>query len=330
MTQINLLNDEINDLNRKRNEEEAKLQNAGSRPEYDDIQNRLTAINEEINAKQAQLAAAEAQETVFNQFEQLDFGGGMTVSLREACANEEYYQLLSMWMQNYIGDQAQKHAAIVNSYKSEIEAQEDQLQELDFHRSETDRLGMLLADMTAKREAAAAELDEYKQEVERLTKDNESLRKQLEGQNAPATPQVDPAELYARIQAAKPGIYNKRWSTKENGMEDRRFYAANLSATGEEITIPLLDIGKYREETQEEAERFRAEKAAEEAAKFAKESATKGIEPPPLGQFHGEDAEVPEHTLDGTLDATPVTRAELAELEARVYRLEQQAKGVAA
>jgi tetrahydromethanopterin S-methyltransferase subunit G len=326
MTQINLLNDEMQELVRKRNAEETNLQNAGSRPDYERIQNRLTAINEEIAVKQAQLAAAEAQETVFNQFEQLDFGGGMTVSLREACANEEYYQLLSMWMQNYIGDQAQKHAAIVNSYKSEIEAQEDQLKELDFHRSETDRLGMLLADMTAKREAAAAELDEFKQEVERLTKDNESLRAQLEGQNAPSTPQVDPAELYRRIQAAKPGIYNKRWGTKENGMEDRRFYAANLSTTGEEISIPLLEIGKYREESQEEAERFRTEQAQLEAERLAQETLEQVISVPSV-QFPDEEGAI--DSMDG--DTSPeevvgetVTRAEFEEVKTRLARIEDR------
>src|SRR5690606_26353847 len=155
----------------------------------------------------------------------------------------EYYQLLSMWIQTYIGDQAQKHAAIVNSYKSEISAQEEAIidltAEVDRLNEQIDgfteaiasasRLQLVIDDLTAKRDSAGVQLAEAKEENERLTKDNESLRKQLEGQNAPATPQVDPAELYRRIQAAKPGIYNKRWATKENGMEDRRAYTANLS-----------------------------------------------------------------------------------------------------
>lgn len=282
-----------------------------------------------LDAMKAQLAAMEAQETVTSQFEQLDFGDGMKVSLREACANEEYYQLLSMWIQRYIGDQAQKHAAVVASYKGEVEALEYQLHELDAYRAEADRLGGLLADMTAKRDAAATELMESKLENERLEKDNESLRKQLEGQNAPATPQVDPAELYRRIQAAKPGIYNKRWGTKENGMEDRRFYAANLSTTGEEITIPLLEIGKYREESQEEAERFRAEQAQLEAERLAQETLEQGISVPSV-QFPGE-GEIAVDGMDGnpaeeTMVGETVTREEYESLRHEVTMLAVELK----
>jgi len=271
-----------------------------------------------LDAMKAQFAAMEAQETIASQFDNLDFGDGMTVSLREACANEEYYQLLSMWMQKYIGDQAQKHAAVVASYKGEVEAMEYQLHELDACRAEADRLGGLLADMTAKRDAAATELMESKLENERLEKDNESLRKQLEGQNAPATPQVDPAELYRRIQAAKPGIYNKRWFINERGLEDRRYFTANLSETGEEITIPQLEIGKYREESQEEAERFRAEQAQAELDRLAQE--THNVVVPDL-QFPSEDAGVQTDAVPG-----PVA-TEDDEIRRRLERLERAVFG---
>ncbi|WP_214630004.1 hypothetical protein [Paenibacillus agaridevorans] len=296
-----------------------------------------TAKHAEESAKlaemKAQLAAMEAQETITNQFENLDFGDGMIVSLREACANEEYYQLLSMWIQTYIGDQAQKHAAIVNSYKSEISAQEEaiidltaevdrlneQIDEFTESIASASRLQLVIDDLTAKRDSAGVQLAEAKEENERLTKDNESLRKQLEGQNAPATPQVDPAELFRRIQAAKPGIYNKRWYINERGLEDRRYFAANLSTTGEEITIPLLEIGKYREESPEEAERFRQEKTAEEAAKLAENLTHQDIEVP---SFQGEeDAGVPTNTVSGEVAGQD------DEIRIRLERLERAVFG---
>src|SRR5690606_20722355 len=103
--------------------------------------------------------------------------------------------------------------------------------------------------------------------------------------------------------AAKPGIYNKRWYINERGLEDRRYFAANLSTTGEEITIPLLEIGKYREESPEEAERFRQEKAAEEAAKMAETLPEHEIEVPSFQTE--EDAGVPTgegSTVDESMD----------------------------
>ena len=269
-----------------------------------------------------QAASAEAQEEVFNQFENISFGEGITIALRELCKDEDSYQLVSAFVQSTVGDMAEKNTSVVASYISEIESKDDEIAELSGYKSEANRLGDLLADMTAKRDAAGEEIQNAKEEIERLTADNESLRKQLEAK--PATkPNIDAAELIKKIQAAKPGIYNKRWKINEKGLEDRRYYTANLSETGEEIDIPLLENGKYREETPEQAETFRQAKAAEEAAKLAQEAAESVSVPDltfqqdeePIGGMGGD-------TTHAQVVGETVTRAEFEEVKARLARVE--------
>lgn len=264
--------------------------------------------------------AETAQAEVYSKFENITFGGGeeaVTFRLRDLCKDEESYQLVSGFIQRYVGDQAETHAAIVASYMSEIESLEDQLDDLDRVKSEADRLGALLADMTAKRDAAATELLEAKQEIDRLKADNESLRKQLEAKPTPQA-NVDLLELAkkkrAEEEAAKQGIYNKRWKDELR----KNVYLAELSATGETIEIPYLEIGKYREETAEEAARFR-QAEAERLAKANMEN----VEAPAL-TFQEEDDPVQEHAADGEVASEAVGRDEFNSLEARVYEIEKR------
>lgn len=301
--------------------------------EHSQAVNEIDGINDRIRTKQTEIeqyeAGVAAQEEVSSQFSQLDFGDGQVLSLREACASEHYAQLLSIWIQSYVGDQAQKHAAIEKSYQSKIESLENRVKELDEYRKEVDRLTDINADLEMKRNAAADELEHMKLEVTRLTEDNESLRKQLETKSTNAAPQVDAAELFRKIQAAKPGIYNKRW---KDGLRQTH-YLATLSATCEEIEIPFLEIGKYREESAEDALRFRQEED-ERKAREDIERAAETAEAPPLTEYsflESEDDTVQTNSTHGEVATETVGRAEFEALAARVavLELEKSVRGAA-
>ncbi|MHA7967707.1 hypothetical protein ACX93W_26695 [Paenibacillus sp. CAU 1782] len=289
---------------------------------YNELRERSAQLGNRI----AELSASvEAQDSIAGQFEQLDFGDGAVMALRDMCASDDHYQLLSGWLQTYIGNQAQQHATIVASYKSEIAAQEEQISELKGNVEELQAIELAYEslrrdkeDIESKRNAAGEQLAEAKAEIERLTKDNESLRKQLESRPtaSPQAEQVDPKELIRRINAAKPGIYNKRWKDEFN----RKTYIANLSATGEEVEISWLELGKYREETPEEAERFRQELAQAEAERLAAETLEQGIEVPTL-QFPETEHGLAEGNTGVEMAGETVTRAEFEELTRKVERL---------
>lgn len=297
--------------------------------QYKAFEDELRGTREKIQANRNKLAELEgagvtAQEAVFSQFEQLTFGD-TTLTLREMCENETYYQLLSGWIQQYVGDLAEKHAAVVSSYKSQTEALNEQVVELDKYRRESIELAEKLADMEQRRNAAGAELLDAKEEINRLNADNESLRMQLEGVNktGPTNLNTNLAELAKQIQAAKPGIYNKRWKDENR----KTHYLAELSATGETIEIPYLEIGTYREETAEEAEKFRAD----EAARIAEENAVQES-----ALVDGSNLTVPELPSQGNVDGLgvgertssvageAVSREEFDALAGEVERIKQE------
>jgi myosin heavy subunit len=294
--------DEIAELDRQKAAYEEQLSQTDDRTaKYDEIKSEVEKVDSKLAAKRKELekmtSAAEAAQTeVFSQFENLVFGEGsdqIVLSLRDLCKDESRYQLASQFFQTFVGDMAQTHAIIVNSLESKIVSLEEQNREMETLRAENIRLSDKAADLETKRDAAAMEIAELKDEADRLAEDNEALRnqlKQMATRPGAITSGVDQLELARKIraeeEAAKPGIYNKRWKDENT----KRSYLANLSETGEEIEIPWLEIGKYREETAEDAARFRQaeeERAAKEALELAAKSA-ENIEAPALS-FQDED-----------------------------------------
>lgn len=290
-----------------------------------------TAKYEEEKAKldllNAELAAQTAQIELFSEFENINIEG-MTFTLRELCLGESQYQMLSTWLQLREGDRAQKQATIDASYKSQIASLEDQVMDLDKYRKQAIEYTDKLADMELRRDAAAAELHNAKEEIARLTSDNVSMRTELESQNKPTATNLNTnlAEIAKQLHDAKPAIYNKQWEDDLRKLN----YRANLAENGEEIIIPRLEIGKYRELSEDEVTRFRTEldnkKAIEaaEAARLAEENLANIALVVPQLPFQSEEG----HQLDqedasvGVAGET-VSRQEFEALTARVAQLEQ-------
>ncbi|WP_339197839.1 hypothetical protein MKY95_07545 [Paenibacillus sp. FSL P4-0176] len=204
----------------------------------------------------------------------------------------------------------------------------------------------LLEDAESKRDAAAGQLEEAKAEIERLTSHVDDLRKQIAVGAVNMAKVIDPADALAHYkeqkriaeeekrlaeaarEAAKPAIYDVEW-----GDAKKSFYTAKLAATDEEIKIPYLTKGAYREVSAEEAPQFRI---SEEPQRVDEDLArTNDLEEsgeltPPWGYPEDDTAEVTtdglaeEQLAGGSAEETEgtVTRAEFEELKRRVSALE--------
>lgn len=293
-----------------------------TRADRDAAMKKLEAIEGEIKA------GIEAQEQLYSLFDSIDVGGGTVLTLRELAANETAYQILSAFFQGYVGDQAQKHAAIESSYKSQNDKLLEDLQELESVRKRNADLDNKCADFEAKRDAAADELFQAQEEVKRLSADNESLRKQLEATAKPVQTNLNTnlAELAKQWAETKPAIYNKRWQDENR----KTHYIATLAETGEEITIPWMELGKYKEVQAEEAETFRKEAEQAAAENVVQDSPLVSYPTVPDFTFQEEEPAyiVDEHEIVRSDDA-PATLGELKALEARIALLEQSQRSVA-
>lgn len=296
---------------------------------YNSEQMQLTYAKNKLNDVLSEIAsltgAAEtAQAELFSQFESIEIDG-MPFSLRDLAKGEAQYQVISEFFQRHVGDLAQQHVAVISSYKSQIEAMEDDLLELEQVRKLNMEYSDKLADMELRRDAAADELHQAKEEINRLREDNKQLREKLEAPAKTVTNTNQSAsEIARKLHEAKPAIYNKRWKDDLS----KKVHLAELAETGETIEIPWLEIGRYREVTAEEAERFRQELAAQKKIEMeaAAQTATTDLITPSLSQE-------PTYTLDTDetirQDDAPVTRQEFQQLEERVANLERLKSNVA-
>ncbi|OMF47722.1 hypothetical protein [Paenibacillus amylolyticus] len=209
----------------------------------------------------------------------------------------------------------------------------------------------LLEDAESKRDAAAGQLEEAKAEIERLTSHVDDLRKQIAVGAVNMAKVIDPADALAHYkeqkriaeeekrlaeaarEAAKPAIYDVEW-----GDAKKSFYTAKLAATDEEIKIPYLTKGAYREVSAEEAPQFRINTQESEhrdedhAQPAANVEEGDQLAPPTWGYPEGDEAtqestghELAEGDVAGSADPEtegPPTRAEFEELKRRVSALE--------
>lgn len=344
MSQREQLQAEIEELKAQRITLEEKVrQSFAGTSEHAQASNELANVIDKIKAKEAELAQEEASETAIAAIDSEI--GSMEVEglpLSSLFLTPGHFEFFVEWWKETEGKKAADQAALESSYKSEIASQQETIEALETgfkeaaqevaELNESLRLSKEeVADLESKRNAAANELKDAKEEVERLTADNESLRKQLESKqySGPTNTNANLAEMAEKLKKSLPGIYNKRWKDKNN----KKAYLANLSATGEEIEIPWLEIGKYREESAEDAARFREDQAQKELEQLAQEASAYPAEPvAPELPFPGEE------TATNGLDQNeavresdaPVTRAEFEELSNRVALLEQQKGSLAA
>lgn len=337
------MNTKLNELKNTRQElihkiescqnEITRMDNEGVRNvgQYNELKSNLSSHNNKLQMIDNDIASLEnaagnAQDELVSTFDNFEIGG-IPFSLRGLIGNEENYQLISAFFMQYVGDQAEQHASIVHSYKSEIEKIMEELTELENVQYELDRmhaeniaLSDRLADAESKRDAAAREIAQAKEEIARLKADNEQLRERI-ARPTQTNVHVDMAELARKIHEAKPAIYNKRW--KDDLRRNR--YLAELAATDETIEFSYLEVGNYRELEGEELSRFREEQEEKKLAELAQETLTHAapsIEKPSLPL---PNAEVPTDSTDGEMapPAAEVTRAEFEELKNQVVQLQQ-------
>lgn len=291
---------------------------------YSEVRAELDKAQSKLEAKRAELAdidaaGSAAQAELSAALDAIDLGGE-TVSLRHLAADEPSYQLIYIVMQERFTAQAQNHAQIVTALKSSYAADQAELQRLrEAHYQLIDRC----ADLESKHKAAADQLQEEKEEKDRLKVDNDNLRKQLADSGKPQETNmtVNAQAALAAWKNSRTPITNKRWKDEFK----KTHYLAELASTGETIDIPYLSINLYREVSEAEAESFRAEHPAPVETNPVPDTTLDGsdIEPPAL-QF--PEIEVPvdvqaESAL-GELVLSPeeVTRRILA-LEKRVNEI---------
>ena len=200
-----------------------------------------------------------------------------------------------------------------------------------------------IEDLNAKRNAAVAQYEEAKRENEQLRQENDELRREIERLNS----QIDDmrkAQVWGERQAQS--IIDV--TAEEQEEIQKRVEAVRKLYTHRDDTFGTLvkvtdETGKTHVISREEAdtewapieapafvggESFRQEDSAADAGDGGVSAAEAvGFQAPEVpSDLSGAD----HHTANGTMDDTPVTRAEFEELKARVDRLEQQQAGAAA
>lgn len=335
MTQTSQLEQEIKALEEQEFYFVNEMNNAQGDPHrYSALKSDLETVQARLAVLRSEKAAIEAQTELTNQFDDIEVAG-LHFVLRDLVKGPDEYSIVSAYFQKYVGDMAQQHATVLGSYKSQLEQLEDEAKELDNVRKLNYELSDKLADMETRRDAAADELHNAQEEIKRLTADNTSLRAQLESQTQPVATNLNTnlAEIAQKLHDKKPAIYNKRWKINERGLEVRTHYTAELAETSETIDIPLLNIGQYRELSEDEASRFRAElenQKAAEAAKLAEEAmANISLVIPKLQETPSDEGhELDQENTGMGMAGETVSRAEFEELKKAVDVLYVRANAI--
>jgi len=221
---------------------------------------------------------------------------------------------------------------------AEIEAKYNEATAQNEHfAKETARLELELTDALQKRDAAVAQADELraenaemKREIERLNSQIDDMRKaqvwgERQAQSIIDVTAEEQEEIQKRVEAVRK-LYTHRDDT----------FGTLVKVTDETGKTHVIS----REEADTEwapieapafvgGESFRQEDSAADAGDggVSAAEAVEGFQAPEVpSDLSGAD----HHTANGTMDDTPVTRAEFEELKARVERLEQQQAGAAA
>lgn len=356
MTQINLLNDEINELIRKRDELEARLQAANSAPEQNAIQHNLDGLNKTIGEKQTKLSEQEKIEEKVNAADVPFTISGVDLGLippqvmevidaivkadrrlrlaehaieleqLEAEAKTQIEKLMEST--NAELNAIQSQISTISAEQVELEAEMAKIAEnRDNLRDKVLELEMINGDLTSKLRNAATQIEEKDKEIARLNDQIDDYQK---------------AKVFGERQAQSIIDVTPNEAEEINGKIKKLFttfedWGSVLKAYKPDGNFEVVKREEFNSEWVPEVPTYNG--GSESTGSFPGEAveadATDCGFPTPQAPSldfptQEETTTVPEHTVDGEMDATSVTRAELAELEARVYRLEQQAKGVAA
>ncbi|WP_145413788.1 hypothetical protein [Paenibacillus xylanexedens] len=312
---------------------------------------KLVDLQAEIDFLEQQ-NVEEAQQEVAYIMDNLDLEG---VTMREMFKNESSesaeaaYQVVRIAVQNALLQRDEHWMTEIKELRERLAAEtasKDAAQSVADEAGEANAklvteirdVRMELEDTASKRDAANAQLEEAKAEIARLNSHIDDLRQQLAVGAANAVKVIDTGDVMAawraqkeREEVAKPAIYDVQW-----GDNKKSFYIAKLAATDEEIKIPYLTKGSYREVSAEEAPQFRItqepERVDEDLAQH--NNVEEGDElTPPTWQFPEGDEAAEESTADRLAQEQlagsrpeeaegTVTRAEFEELKKRVASIE--------
>lgn len=234
-----------------------------------------------INQVAAEETAVQQHEERVNQatasfddaIEQMDFAG---LTLAQIVGGNSEYQLVKIGIKKYILALADSFSQQIASeqtafaeyrrtaeeYRRSADAREEQLQaKCEEQQRQIYQVTLELQDMTNSRDAAARELAETKQEVERLNGHIDDLRKEIAVGARAAINVIDTEEqerqkkeLADKIRRERT-IYGKEWvdTIKKNR------YRARLAVSGEPIEFPWTEATKYFEIDENEVQQFRSE-----------------------------------------------------------------------
>ena len=204
--------------------------------------------------------------------------GGEEINLRDYIPVEEHYQFIMIALSQRDDEIDNAQRALITDMNDRFEAERqqyrDQLTNADvaadakyselyeqFHNIKNKR-----DDLERKHQAATSEIESLKQQLEILNNRAE----------APKQTNIDGnlAEARRKANEAKRAIYNVVNDSANIN------YTAQFVDTNEMVTDKIIYIGKYRQLSDEETARFRAELEAAEAASQAElESIPEAVEP---------------------------------------------------
>lgn len=258
------------------------------------------------------------------------------LSMRDLTTNEAGYQILREMVQLTMMEREEKYLdeikklrednAVLAASKEALQEQYNTLYENFAEiKSELNAAKADLEDAEMKRDSAATQLQEAKNEIARLNGHIDDLRAEIAvgAQGAVKVTNLNSnlAELVQQFNASKPAIYDVvALDTKQSR------FSAKLATTGETIEFGYLEKGKYREVTPDEAELFRTEYEAQKAMEQIPVDSGEGMElTPPVFQSE-DDAETPVGGMDEGDTSLEVARED-ATLEERVAALERAVFG---
>lgn len=314
------MNGQIEALERQRTIFQAEVEKADSELKRQAFEDEIDKVDAKIAKLREQTAIVEesiqtAQAAVMDEFERIEVEG-QVYSLRDFTINEQFAQVLSYWIQLKVGEVAQQYSAQAQSYKQENETLIDLMDERDATiyalRAENDRIGLQLADLQTKLDAAADRTFEAEEENQRLT----SELKKLRDNTAPKATNVtgNLGEMMKAALNSRPAIYNY----VNHGFNKN---SAVLAETGEAITFVDIEKGKYRIITEEEALQFRTTTAEVEEVAVPNISLADSVEPPPFQSEHEALSTVLDHAVAGIFADAKVPE-ETGSIEERLARLE--------